>query len=398
MLHLVGIISIIYLLIHIGPTAKMLRNLKLAGVFFGAFLWFIYLLYSVILLNQEDWHSAVSPLYFLIDIIPFGMMVRIISKENGWSIDEIINLIIAAAIIQALLAVAAFFIPELHTFFIAKMLDYGANPVIAQAEHRNYGFAIGLAYAIPIFQTVIALLVIHPSRKINIFNYIMAILLFFSAIINARTAIVTAVIGIFSMVVLDRQPLKKRLKYGVGFAALVGIMVIILQQVVATFAPMTFYWIANGFKEIFGFITKGETQTKGNYFAYMMDPNKYQIPDNLIEILFGAGHRTMGMAIKYGYASDIGYINDLWRGGIIYIILLYFLFMAIMWSLRKHTNPRISFLGTFMLILYPFINIKGVAADTNTISYFLFLLYIMCVSVPNNEQLLIRYRQKSAEK
>lgn len=397
-MHLVGALAVFYLLIHIGPTADMLRSLKLGGLVLGVLLWFAYLLYSGILLNQEDWIFTLLPLYFLIDIIPFGMAARIISIKNKWHADHFIDMIIIAAIIQAVFAMAAFFSPEVQSFFVSLFLDKEYDNIILEASKRRfYGLAAGLTFDMPIFQTVIAMIAIYPSRKLKLSNYIIAIILFFSAIINARNAIVVAMIGLFAMVVLDRRPLEKRIKYGIVLLAMVFAVSVILPPILKTAAPLTFNWIARGFKEILGFLLKGDTKTAGNYFAYITDPDKYRFPDDLLGCLFGVGHPTMGMASRYGYASDIGYINDLWRGGIVYIILLYTFFAAIMWSLRKHPDSRVSFLGTFMLIMYPFVNIKGVAANTNAFSHLLFLLYIVTLNESYHGQGNILYQHKLAD-
>ena len=374
-MHAVGMLSLLYLLIHIGAAADMLRSLKFGGLLLGVLFWFGYLLYSVVLMNSEDWIFTIVPLYFLIDIIPFGMAVRIILAKKGRSADDFINIVIAAALIQAFLALAAFFNPEIRSFFLAEYLE-NAEGVVTIANHRFYGLAAGLSFDMPILQTVIALAVIYPSRKLKAFHYFAAFLLFFSAIINARNAIVVVVIGLFSMVILDRRPLNRRIRYGMVLMSLVALATVALPPAIEAIAPSTFNWIVRGFKEILGFFFKGDTKSAGNYFAYITDPSKYQIPEDLPEILFGAGHPTMGMESRYGFASDIGYINDLWRGGIVYIVLLYLFFAAIMLFLRRHPCSRVSFLGTFMLILYPFINIKGIATSTNAISHFLFLLYV----------------------
>lgn len=374
-MHIVGMLSILYLLIHIGAAADMLRSLQLGGFLLGVLLWFMYLLYSVVLLNSEDWPFASVPLYFLIDSIPFGMAVRIIFAKRGRNADDFINIVITAALIQAFLALAAFFIPGIRSFFLTRFLESVTRSVTI-VNHRFYGLAGGLTFDMPILQTVIALAVIYPSRKLKAFDYIAALLLFFSAIINARNAVVVLVIGLFSMVVLDRRPLNRRIRYGMGLIVLVVFAAAAFPPAIEAVSPSTFNWITRGMKEIFDFLFKGDTNSTGNYFGYITDPSQYRVPEDLPGILFGKGHTTMGMESRYGFASDIGYINDLWRGGIVYIVLLYLFFAAIMLFLRRHPCSRVSFLGTFMLIMYPFINFKGIATSTNAISHFLFLLYV----------------------
>lgn len=378
-MHLVGLLSIAFLLIHVSRTVNMLRSVKIGGLLLGTALWFGYLLLSVVFLHAEDLLFAILPVYFLVDIIPFGMSVRIVCENNGWTVDDFIGMVVSASIIQALLSLAAFLSPEIQSVFVQRFLDYGYGEVVTElARTRFYGFAAGMTFDMPILQTMIALLVIHPTRKLKLSNYIIAVLLFFSAIINARNAIVVAVIGFFAMVFLDCLPLRKKLKYGIAFAMAAVAAAVVLLPVVAALAPSTYRWIGQGFREILAFLFKGDAGKEGsNYFAYIMNPDKYRAPGGLVEILFGVGHPTMGMTAQYGYASDIGYTNDLWLGGLVYMIPLYLFFAAIMWSMRRHSHPQVVFIGIFMLVMYPFVNIKGIAASANGFTYFLILLYVV---------------------
>ena len=378
-MHLVGLLSIVYLLIRFGRTAAMIRSLRIGGVVLGVILWLCYLIWAVVLLNAEDWMFTIVPLYFLVDVVPFGMALRILFEDNGWSSDDFIDMVVVTAVIHALLALAAFLSSDIQSFFVSKFLDYGYDDVIVgMSAHRFYGFASWLSFDMPIMQTILALLVIHPSRKAKLSNYIIATLLFFSAIINARNAIVIAVIGFFTMIVLDRWPLRKRLRYAVALTVFIVAALAILLPAIRSLAPWTYRWIATGFGEILEFLFGGsEGVASSSYFDYILTPDIYRFPEGLTGVLFGAGHPTMGMGERYGYSSDIGYTNDIWLGGIVYMVLLYLFFAALMLALRKHPNPRISFLGTFLLISYPFINIKGNAASTNEFSYFLFLVYLV---------------------
>ena len=158
-----------------------------------------------------------------------------------------------------------------------------------------------LTFDMPILQTVLALLVIHPSRKLIISDYITALLLLFSAIINARVTIVVAAIGFFTMIILDRIPLTRRLKYGIVLVAIIIIAAVILLPIIATWAPSTAAWISKGFEEILEFLFDDREEISRGYFSYILDPNKYRLPDSPIALLFGAGHPTMGMTEKYGF-------------------------------------------------------------------------------------------------
>lgn len=380
-MHLVGVLSIFYLLLRLGRAFEMIRSFAVGGVFLALFLWFGFLLLTVVLLHSEPFVLASSPLYFIIDIVPFGMAMRLVFNDNGWNVEDFISMVVIVAIIQAFLAVTAFLSSDVQDFFVSKFLDYGyGDVVVTLSRYRFFGFAGGLTFEMPILQSIVALLVIHPSRKVQLLDYCVALLLFFSGVINARIAIVVVAIGFFVMFVLDRTPLKKRLKHGMILLLSSVVGIIILLPIISTYAPTTYNFVVGGVEDITAFIFRGDTREEQlGYFSYITDPEKYRLPGRVMEVLVGVGHRTMGMKERYGFSSDIGYINDLWLGGLVYMIPLYLFFALIMIKLWKNRNDRVSYIGILCLIMYPFINIKGIAASANAFSYFLFLLYIVVI-------------------
>ena len=377
LMHLVGALSILYLLLRFERTVQMVRSVAIGGVWLAAFIWLVYLL-LIILMNSEDLVSVAVPIYFAFEIIPFGMSVRIVLEDHGWDVEDFINMVIAVAVIQGILAAAAFISPEVQNFFVQKCLDHGYGEVIIElAKHRFYGFSAGLTFDMPILQTVVAMLVLYPMGKQTLVRYIIAALLFVSGIINARNALIIAIIGFFVMIVLSKLSIKQKVLCCIALLVLLLLIMIIGIPVLASISPETYEWVITGGKEILDFVS-GEKATSG-YFSYITDPDKYRLPGGVIEVLFGVGHRTMGMTERYGYGSDIGYVNDLWLGGIVYMIPLYLFFALLMIKLWKNENNRVSFIGMLYLVMYPFVNIKGIAASANAFSYFLFFLYIVVV-------------------
>jgi hypothetical protein len=139
---------------------------------------------------------------------------------------------------------------------------------------------------------------------------------------------------------------------------------------------LTYEWISSGIEEIILF-TKGNTDT--GYFSYATDRGKYSIPTSIFAILFGKGHITMGMESTSGISSDVGYTNDIWFGGVFYLLIVYLFFVKMMWRLIKSNDGIISFIGIFLLILYPIINIKGIIFSMNSLTNFFILLFVVLI-------------------
>ncbi|MFP3489316.1 hypothetical protein R0K20_17130, partial [Staphylococcus sp. SIMBA_130] len=78
-------------------------------------------------------------------------------------------------------------------------------------------------------------------------------------------------------------------------------------------------------------------------------------------VLFGEGERILS-SNDSGVRSDIGYINDIWLGGIFYSFLLYVFFLLLIRDIGRYNNENIR-IGKFLyfLLLGTFIvsNIKG---------------------------------------
>src|SRR5699024_6579900 len=131
------------------------------------------------------------------------------------------------------------------------------------------------------------------------------------------------------------------------------IVIVGFNKVISSIFPDVYKWLSTGVEEIIGFFSGNVEE---GYFSYLFDENNYPLPDN---ILFGEGNRALkGISIS----SDIGYINDLWLGGLIYLVIMYSLTLYNTIILYKNKyNNFYSFFAVFYLTTVIFINFKGVA-------------------------------------
>ena len=139
-----------------------------------------------------------------------------------------------------------------------------------------------------------------------------------SILLNGRFGLILVVITVLLLLIANFRIINiwKNIKY----LCYGTIMIIALLLVVDKLSPETSNWLMIGFNEVTSLIFQGEK--KGNISQLM--GNHLQFP-NGIKLIFGQGHRIFG---EYGktsgyHPSDIGYVNDLFLGGVVYVLILY---------------------------------------------------------------------------
>ena len=108
------------------------------------------------------------------------------------------------------------------------------------------------------------------------------------------------------------------------------VLLIMLTPMIEKYAPDTFGWIGRGLNELINAL-KGDLNQ--GYFSYLTNSSKWVFPKGLGAII-GYGVRVMGNNM-YGSASDIGVVNDIWFGGVIYTITVYALFINYCRRIRR---------------------------------------------------------------
>jgi len=366
-LHILGAVSWLYIVVNIRAIFNIMNGSKIIRVFILFLILFFYLI-LVATINDNSFISSVSYIYWILDILPACIMFTVYFTRKSYNIYDVLNLILIVGTIQGVIAISSFLIPNVKLFFINRLLDYGYSDVyLVLSEFRMYGFASNLTFSAPITQAVISIISIYLAIDRNWKYILVTPIIVFSAIINARTAFIIFVIGILALVISNRNiKLKKVFK-----ALIICIFMICIITIGLSFlykkSSATYDWITMGIDEILTFFNGNKSQ--GKYFEYFTGSDRYVLPKGF-GILFGVGERIMG--------SDIGYINDIWLGGIIYSITSYIIFSSFLLdifkknSLNGHVNKFLAvfFLGTLIVS-----NIKGYVFIMNNLTNLLFLIF-----------------------
>lgn len=376
-MHIVGAVSWIYLVV-----VFLFNRREVSISFFGllvAFLLITLYLTVVITFNEMgNYAELTSPLIIMVDVIPFGYLLKRNYDTNNYTYVDVFHMFLCVSLTQVIIIFFSFFSKTFHSFLIERFTEYGYSELVKTlSSFRMYGFAAGLTYSTPIFLSFMSLLTLYYALLNKKHLYLIAtVLLALSSIINARTSFVVLIIGFILMLIDNSIEIRIKTKLVWVSAIMFFVVLFIVLPVLNSSNNETYVWAAKGLDEIIN-LFKGNT---GNgYFSYLTDKTHFTVPENIVGILFGKGDSVFGeyATEKRGWSSDIGYINDLWKGGIIYILIYYGIIFGIFIKLRNAKIPIFSYGALLCVVMYPFLLIKGRVCDMNDITNTMIILYLL---------------------
>lgn len=125
--------------------------------------------------------------------------------------------------------------------------------------------------------------------------------------------------------------------------------------------PETYEWITDAFVDVFrsGDSKEGTLETLNSYVFF---------PEDLQTWFIGEGFSRLHNMSKN---SDVGYVNQIFYGGIIYFILLFCLYFKIIKRYYRLSTDKIAFVGLLAAILIS--NYKGFAFSSNELTRFILI-------------------------
>jgi len=273
--------------------------------------------------------------------------------------------------IQGIIAILCFFMPSFKDMIInifvksQNRLNESGEIIYLLGNVRLNGLSSNLTFTTPVVQTLLGLISLYLTLNKNYKYVLLFPILVFSAIINARSTFIVLIYGILILIFISVKKPKSILK-------LIFILIIfftaipIFTALIKNSSELVYKWIFAGFDEIVKLLqgdNVGYFQTASNYFV--------RLPDS-VHIIFGTGRRIFGLGL--GLGSDIGYINDVWLGGIIFTSIVYI--AIITFYIKVYNNP--NKVGKFISLLFVFtfiiLNIKGTIISNNDFINLSFLL------------------------
>lgn len=371
--NVISIFFIIYLVINRKKAYKYLDKKNLILVIGGLYLINLYLLSTALIFN-----NGITYQYIMWGCITLPIIYSIIIWL-GYGSEDIMKLLLVAGGIQATLAIISFLFPEIQDLFLKMMYESGNTYATKlHGAYRLYGLSSNLTFSTPIVQSFLCIISILYSIEKDKKYFFVSFILGMSAVINARISIGIIAMGLIVVIVFELKSMKKMCKI-LGILCIALLCIYIAIPYMSNISKLSVEWMKSGLQEIVSVMT-GEVQE--GYFSYVTDKSKYILPEG-IGLLFGEGIRIMLGNNKFGVCSDIGYINDIWLGGLIYAFLSYSfiaLMLVLLYKSMRGEKKINKIIVVNLAIIFIVGNAKGyIISDNNFMIMFWFLcgIYVL---------------------
>ncbi len=258
------------------------------------------------------------------------------------------SIIVFIGFIASCITLFLVFNPE-HNLYIRENVIIDTLDTVVTGDYSFRGFTIAesSSYSYGIVQGLILSLCIF-SLKRNILFAIPIIPLFISIFFNARMGFSV----IFFALILSFIYKKFNFKYILIITVFAfTIVYVMLETELFKENEYTIKWGMSFFTDTYSLLKGNETNS--NY--EILYQNMFQLPDNFSGLVFGEGNSLFGK--KNG--SDIGYVNILFIGGFIYLLLMLFFLFYLYARNYKFAEDKIY--PVLFLITLLAVNIKGMA-------------------------------------
>lgn len=397
-IHIMGLISIYLLITRYKDTTIdffINKNMLMILIFFMCSVMIVFLAISS---STKNFDYLKSLIYLLTSVLPTSILASIIMLQRRMKINDFFKLLLVVAFIQSLISLLAFLVPSfkqamMHIFYYNQFV-IGEKAFIA--NKRIFGFTMGFTYAMPVVQGFMAFVAfvyaIIESRK-----YIIYIpFLLFSASVNARVGLLVFLIStaIFLLLYIPNSNLKIALRaLKVIALALFGFVLVI--YFIGNQSPEIKYWILSAYEEIKVFLF-------GESMGYFSALERFIFFPKGIDLALGAGRDYFHEQHPiYRSSTDVGFVNDLFLGGIVFTVLLYSSIIKLYLSGRCKNSVELRYFPIIIVLLSLILNIKGYAFRFNEFTNLFVLISVFAIlykSQSTKEAYSIQYPLKTNNK
>ncbi|MCI9435161.1 MAG: glycosyltransferase [Bacilli bacterium] len=342
---------------------EILNNKIVTKCFKILIIYFILYVFSILVngLISGNWYlkNYILNIYSFILAFPvtficsFYLIFR--CEKLNLNFDDLVKIFIKAGLIQAFLTIISLLVPPIKNLLVDIMyVNTGDKHLIVPwiVSRRFYGFSNSMLDLFGFGTGILAVLALFYSLRHNYIYLILASLLLAVPFLNSRSGLIIFAIGVifFLIIIFTNHEFKKHKKY--IFYGIIGVIFLIL--IVYIFSPNTIDWIINDFSSFF-------TNRDGTA-SVLFSKDFWAIPP-LKNWLIGTSYSISAysnFSITNIAHSDVGYINELWKTGIIgSLVLYYFIFYFIMEMHKSTKNKEYKMLSIFFIFAIAIFMIKG---------------------------------------
>lgn len=361
---------------------KNFKSIKYFGLLILANLYTIF----ITCLNSLNIFSNLTAIVFcikLVLLIEIYLMICRVYKTT----EEKIKFILQVGVLQSIICIAMLIFPWFKSIadflYINTVPNYTESSVYGITLYRIYGIASDYTFSMSITQALLAsisLITFFIYKKKTYIIYV--VLLLFSSILNGRTGVILFslifIIGLF--LVID----KKRRKRIIVFGIVILLCLLIILYLFGGNERIS--WIMSSFKDIFFIFSPNKSfSTISTLASYVFFPEG-------LHLIFGYGSRVFGTeGIRLiGKSSDIGFINEIFRGGLIYIFVFYFAIVGLIkdyfYECKKVYGNKFGIFFVIAISIFILLsNYKGEAMSGSSIFLVIIFMFLIILYEKNNE-------------
>lgn len=283
----------------------------------------------------------------------------------------LLNIIIITGFTASLITIFLILNPEINLIVRSNVIIDSLDTLTDTWTFRGFTIAENSSYSYGIVQGVILGFCLFKLGK-NYLFLIPIITLFISILFNSRTGISVVIIAMI-LVIIYRQIKIKNIVF--LLLILLGLFTIIDPSLFIANNTTTIEWGLDFFTQTLDFLSgKSSENTYGALFGDM-----FFLPENSIEFIFGTGENIFYDKYK---SSDMGYIIQIFEGGMIYLLLMIF-FLFVMYKKIIKTDKSTIY-PLFFIVVILIANLKGNALFVSTGFFRLFTLYYVYIILKNH--------------
>lgn len=282
-------------------------------------------------------------------------------KKRGYSKRQSFEVLLWLGSFQGIFSIAGLFIPWVRNISYTLYQASGSDNIFVM-QSRIFGLTGDFTYGTPIYHGVLAGVAFYYLVKSRT-NYLVHIVLIMSvAAMNGRTGLVVFVVMAIFTIVGTYGKRGNLLGMGAALLALVAAGAAAM-SFLGDISPATHRFVMSFLDDTRRLLFEGEAT--GNYGALF--EGFARAPDGF-GLLFGTGERVYDG--EPGFNSDIGFTNDLYAGGLTYVLFVYLVFLAfLIRNSRGHALLSLELVLVFFLA-----NFKGEVFRSSVILFiFLFI-------------------------
>ncbi|WP_455138441.1 hypothetical protein [Thermophilibacter sp.] len=321
----IALLSVPYLLAN-APRSKGILSSRAGRSFcawFGAFAayWVIIMLVNVLLGDKVYTSDYVTSAYSFFLVMPTCLVCAVTALvyagKHGLTSGQVVKAFICAGLAQAVIALAAFFDQGIKDTLTEIMFQNTGTTQMQEgswiAERRFYGFANSMldlyGFGTGVIAALPAFLVLIDREASKMWLFAVPFLLVVPAL-NARTGLVLFVVAIMIASLYAGKSSGLSIISTMLTALIIALVAAVIIGVIATVRPEIIDWLLG---DILG-------TTQHNTLSILFGEGFWNLPEPLM-VITGTGHTVYGVP---GFShSDVGYVNELWRTGVIGLVLLF---------------------------------------------------------------------------